>query len=467
MKSLKIALLFACLALVASAASGKKDYTYEADTIIKEALYGSRIHMLEYLCDTFGPRPSGSKALDLASDWLLSVMANDRLENVHSEGCMIPRWVRGNEYANLLKPYERKLNMIGLGHSVGTGPNGVTGEVIEVLSYPDLENKAKQGLIAGKIVFFNVPFTTYGETVKYRNSGPAEAAKYGAVAVLIRSVTPYSLQSPHTGLTRYVDGVRKIPGAALTLEDADLLSRYLHRGETVSVKLYMEATFYPDVEGRNLVAEIIGREKPDEVVVMGGHIDSWDNADGALDDAGGVFTAWEGARIMIDLINAGKIQRPRRTIRVVAWTDEETGARGGFAYRDRYMSVLDKHVLAMECDGGHLSPVGFSFTGSDAAYYMLADISSKYLGSIGVGNMTRGGGGVDIDPIMKQGVPGMGLEDSTSGKAFGMDAKYFYYHHTSADTASMIRPEQLSKATAMMAVMSYVVADQVDPVPRD
>eukprot|EP00002_Diphylleia_rotans_P012344 TRINITY_DN2415_c0_g1_i1.p1 TRINITY_DN2415_c0_g1~~TRINITY_DN2415_c0_g1_i1.p1 ORF type:complete len:466 (-),score=100.91 TRINITY_DN2415_c0_g1_i1:182-1579(-) len=462
-----VARLFVALVFTAAVFAVKKDYSFEANAIIKEALYGSRIHLLEYLCDTFGPRPSGSKALDLASDWLLEQMRLDRLENVHSENCTIPHWERGNEYAVLVRPYERKLVMIGLGHSVGTGPDGVTAEVIEVLSFTDLEDKAKQGLIKGKIVFFNVPFTTYGGTVSTRNSGPAEAAKYGAVAVLIRSITPYSLQTPHTGLTRYQDGVPKIAGAALTLEDADLLSRYLHRGETVVVKLYMEGKFYPDVEGRNIVAEIIGREKPDEVVVMGGHIDSWDNADGALDDAGGVFTAWEGARIMGDLIRAGVIQRPRRTIRVVAWTDEETGARGGFAYRDRYFNVLDKHVLAIECDGGHLSPVGFSFTGSDAAYNILAGISQDYLSSIGGGNMTRGGGGVDIDPIMKQGVPGMGLEDSTSGKASGMDAKYFYYHHTNADNASMIRPAELSKATAMMAVMSYVVADQVEPLPRD
>ena len=427
------------------------EYREAADRIITAAMADSAAYKrLTVLVDRFGPRLSGSINLESALDWILEEMNRDGLENVRGEPVMVPHWVRGDESVELLTPRSRILPMTGLGGSIGTPPQGITAEVLVVDSWEELEARAEEA--RGKIVLFDPDWVNYGVTGAYRRRGAIAAAKAGAVASLIRSATPYSIQTPHTGGMSYEEGVPKIPHAALTPEDARMLHRMQDRGERVSVRLKMEAQTLPDAPSRTVIAEIRGRDLPDEVVVLGGHIDSWDVGQGAMDDGGGSVAAWEAVRLMQRLG-----MRPRRTVRVVLWTNEENGLRGGNGYRDRHADELDQHVLAMESDGGVFKPSGFGFTGSDAAYAVVSEVGSL-LDRIEAGTISRGGGGADIGPIMREGVPGMGLQvDGT---------RYFWYHHTDADTIDKLDPEEMARCVAAMAVMAYVVADLAEALPR-
>jgi len=403
---------------------------------------------LTELVERFGPRISGSSALERAIDWMIVEMEEDGLDNVDTDAVMVPHWVRGNESLEMILPWPRELPMLGLGFSVGTPAGGIRGEVLVVNSFEDLESRADEA--KGRIVLFNVPFTTYGQTVRYRSGGAVAAARAGAVASLIRSVTPYSQQTPHTGNSAYEDGVPKIPHAAITVEDADLLQRMQERGERVELMLKMEAQTLPDTPGRNVMAEIVGSEFPDEVIVFGGHIDSWDVGQGAMDDAGGVVAAWEAIRIMKELG-----LQPRRTIRAVGWTSEEQGRSGGPMYVENHAD--EDHILAMESDGGVFKPSGFGFTGSDEAFDIMQEIGTL-LERIESGTITRGGGGADIAALMATGVPGMGL--SVDG------TKYFWYHHSDADTIDKLDPDEVALCVATMAVIAYVVADMPQRLPR-
>ncbi len=426
-------------------------YREAADRLIQAATADSAAWArIAELTERFGPRFSGTPNLERAIDWVIEEMKKDGLQNVRGEPVMVPRWVRGAESADLMEPRRQALPMLGLGGSIGTPSQGITAEVLVVTSWDDLRAQSAQA--QGKIVLFNVPFTNYGATVQYRATGAIEAAKAGAVASLVRSVGPYSMRTPHTGGMRYDSTVRRIPHAAITSEDADMLARMQARGDKIVVRLTLAAQMLPDAPSRNVIGEIVGREKPDEVVVMGGHIDSWDVGRGAMDDAGGVVAAWEAVRLMHKLG-----LRPRRTIRVVGWTNEENGLRGGNAYRDAHRAQLDRHVAAIESDGGVFKPAGFGFTGSDAAFAIARQIGSL-LDRIGAGTITRGGGGADIGPIMQLGVPGLGLNvDGT---------RYFWYHHTESDTVDKLDPHDVGLCVATMAVMAYVLADMEETLGR-
>jgi carboxypeptidase Q len=339
--------------------------------------------------------------------------------------------------------------MLGLGGSIGTPPGGIEAEVLVVSSYDELTRRADQA--RGRIVLFDVPFTTYGETVQYRGTGAIEAARNGAVAAMIRSVGPFGMRTPHTGAMRYDDAVTRIPAFAISMEDAGMLHRMQDRGERIVVRLEMDAHTLPDTESRNVIGELVGRELPGEIVVIGGHIDSWDVGTGAMDDAGGVVIAWEAIRLMRELG-----LRPRRTIRVVGWTNEENGLRGGTAYRDAHRDELDRHVLAIESDGGVFRPTGFGFTGPDAARDVIRQIA-PLLRRVGADSIGPGGGGADIGPIMQLGVPGMSHNVDGS--------KYFWYHHSHADTVDKLDPREVAMNVAAMAVMAWVVAEEGLP-PR-
>ena len=426
-------------------------YRAAADRIIDAALGDSAAyHRLAVLTDRFGPRFSGTDNLERAIDWILEEMRKDGLDHVRGEPVMVPRWVRGEESAELLEPRHRRLPMLGLGGSIATPPQGISAPVLVVQSFDDLSRRAAEA--RGKIVLFNVPFTNYGETVRYRGAGAVTAARAGAVASLIRSVTPYSQQTPHTGGMSYNDSVPKIPHAAITVEDADMLQRMQDRGEGIMVRLRMSAQMLPDAPSRNVVAELRGSQQPNQVVVLGGHIDSWDVGQGAMDDGGGSVVSWEAVRLLKRLGLT-----PRRTIRVVLWTNEENGLRGGTGYRDAHVSELSDHVLAMESDAGVFTPSGFGFSGSDAAFARVREIGSL-LKRIDAGEVTRGGGGADIGPLAREGVPVMGLTVDGS--------RYFYYHHTDADTMDKLNPREMALCVATMAVMAYVVADLPEPLPR-
>lgn len=429
-------------------------YRQAADRIITTSLADSfAFDRVAKLTDTFGHRLSGSQSLERAIDWILAEMRRDGLENVRGEKVMVPHWVRGQESATLVSPRRYALHMLGLGRSVGTPKAGLTAQVLVVSSYADLAAHAAQA--KGKIVLYNVPFTSYGQTVRYRGSGADSASKLGAVAVLVRSVASNSMQNPHTGAMGYdtTGRIRKIPAAALSVEDASMLARMASRGEKVVVTLKMEARTLPDAPSRNVVAELVGSEKPEEVVVLGGHIDSWDVGTGAMDDAGGSVAAWEAVRLIKRLG-----LKPRRTIRVVLWTNEENGLRGGTGYRDAHINELDKHVLAMESDGGVFKPLGFGASTTTEGMKMVTDMASL-LSPIGATTITEGGAAADTGPIINLGVPGLSLNVEGS--------RYFWYHHSAADMVDKLDPREVAECVAAMAVMAYVAADMSETIPRN
>src|SRR5436190_19020137 len=409
---LAVALPFLLLAVTTSRAGAGDDRTAAwldpfrepAARIIGEAT-GSTFawQRLSVLTDTIGNRLSGTPALDRAIAWAAAEMARDGLENVHTEKVMVPHWVRGTESAEIVAPAKHPMVMLGLGDSVGTPPDGVQADVVVVHTFEELDAKASSA--RGKIVLFNVPFTNYGETVRFRSGGPSRAARHGAVAMLIRAVGPAGLRTPHTGALNYANDAPKIPAAAISSEDADRIQRMADRGEKVVVHLAMQAHFEADAESANVIGELRGRERPNEIVVVSGHLDSWDVGAGATDDGGGCIVSWEALRIMKKLN-----LRPRRTVRVVLWTNEENGGRGGLAYRDQHRAELAKHVLMLESDGGVFRPLGFGFSGSDAARETVKTIASL-LSGIAADQINPGGGGADIGPSVTEAhIPAMSLD---------------------------------------------------------
>lgn len=429
----------------------KDQYSDIAAKIIAGSLQDSNAYnRLSIMCDTYGPRLSGSQNLEKAIDWIVATMKKDGFDTVYTEPVKVPHWVRGNESLTLNAPYSKQISVLGLGGTIATPANGVTGEVIVVRSFDDLASKSKQA--NGKIVVFNVPFTKYSETVRYRVNGASEAAKHGAIASLVRSIGPASLNTPHTGGMRYADDVKKIPHAAISIEDAEMLDRQCALGLKPNVTLKLESKFLPDANSRNVIAEIRGSEKPEEIVVFGGHIDSWDVGQGAMDDGGGCIAAWEALRVIKKLG-----LRPKRTLRVCFWTNEENGLMGGKTYAKLHAKEIPNHVLAVESDAGTFKPKGFDFGGSAKGMELAKEICSL-LGMIDASACEEGGGGADIGPIMELGVPGMGLLVD--------DSKYFNYHHTNADMMDKLNPRELALCTASMAVLTYVVADMPKKIQR-
>jgi carboxypeptidase Q len=446
-------------ALVASDTPGPLERAFSdvAARILRAAEAGTNAwSRLEVLCDEIGPRLSGSAALEKAIAWAQEEMKRDGLENVRAEPVMVRRWVRGNESLTLLAPREAKLAMLGLGGSIGTPPEGIEGEVLVVDSFEALEQLGENAA-AGKIVLFNVPMpqyseqtgSGYGRTVRYRTNGPDAAAKAGAVACLVRSVTATAMYSPHTGATGRGQP-SKIPAAAITVEDAEMMARLSRRNVPIRVRLFMEARDEGQAPSANVVAELVGREKPDEIVIVSGHYDSWDVGCGAHDDGGPCMAAWEAVSLLkrLDL-------RPRRTIRVVLWTNEENGLAGGTEYRKTHAADLAKHVAAIETDSGVFAPQGFSIQMSDRekqdrAAAQLADIVGL-LRPIGATRVTPGYSGADIGDLSKSGVACLGLDVDAS--------RYFDYHHAPVDTLDKIDRQTLDRNVAALAVMAYALAE--------
>jgi carboxypeptidase Q len=428
-------------------------YRAAADSLIRAATRDSAAYeRIARLVDGFGHRQAGSRGLEAAIDWILAEMKKDGLQNVRGEPVQVTHWVRGAESAVLVKPRLDTLHMLGLGGSVGTPTGGITAPVLVVTSFEELERRKAEA--RGRIVLFDVPFTNYGDTRRYRSEGPSVAARAGAVACLIRSVASFSIRSPHTGRTVYDSLAPRIPAAALSVEDAMMLHRMQQRGEPVVLTLTMGARQLPRARSRNVVAELVGRERPDEFVVLGGHIDSWDVGQGAMDDAGGSVAAWEAVRLMKEL---GLV--PRRTVRVVLWTNEENGVEGGRAYRDAHRAELGRHVMAMESDAGTFEPTGFAFAGSDSAAALVRGAASL-LGAVGATAVEHvpDSPDADIAPLVEEGVPGIGLQVD--------DTRYFWYHHTDGDTLDKLDPAEVARCVAALAVMAYVIAELPGGLPR-
>ena len=448
---MKIILVAAVMLSHSFGESIKSKYEETSLKIISKSLTDSTAYnRLGYMCDTFGPRLSGSKNLENAIKWILKEMNSDGFENVRGEKVPVSTWIRGKESATLLSPFKKELSMLGLGGSIATPRGGLKAEVIVVNNWDELKSRSNE--VPGKIVLFNATFTSYGETVAYRYSGASVAAKHGAVASLIRSIGPWSMNTPHTGVMAYDDDVQKIPHAALTMEDAMMLSRIHDRDDKIIVKLDMNARMVADRWSHNVLGEIKGSIYPDEVVVVGGHIDSWDVGQGAQDDGGGCIASWEAVRLIQELG-----LKPKRTIRCVLWTNEENGGQGNKGYRDMHMDEMDKHVLAIESDGGVFSPKGFGFSGNDSARKIVEEIHAL-MKPIGANTISEGGRAADVAPLNDEGVPVMSLKVDGS--------KYFWYHHTNADTFDKVDFNEFNRCVAAIAIMAYVVADLDEPLPR-
>jgi carboxypeptidase Q len=426
-------------------------YRETANKLIDAALADEAgLNRLEYLCYRIGNRLSGSASLDRAIAWSAEEMKKAGLANVRTIPVKVPHWVRGRESAEMVEPLQKPLFMLGLGGSVATPPDGITADVVAVSSFDELEKLGKRG-VEGRIVLYDAPFVSYDQTVAYRSNGASRAARLGAVAALVRSITARSLRDPHTGGMQYSAADPKIPTAAVSVEDAMWIHGLTRAGERVRVHLSMEAHAEPDADSADVVGEIVGREKPDEVVVIGGHIDSWDVGQGAHDDGGGIMAALEA----VALIKKLELE-PRRTIRLVFWTNEENGGRGGVAYRDWAGTQNGRHIAAIEMDGGAEKPVGFDIgvgrrKGVPAELMQRAMAIGALLKRLDAAKIEPGEGEADIEPLMALGVPGLGLRT--------VETHYFDYHHSQADTFDKIVPEDFKRCAAALAVMSYVLAD--------
>jgi carboxypeptidase Q len=406
---------------------------------------------LAELTDVYGNRLSGSENLARSIEWAVRTMKADGLDNVHTERVMVPHWVRGRESAEIIDPPRHAVAILGLGGTAPTPAGGIEAEVLVVTSFDDL--RAKSAEAKGRIVLFNVPYNGYSETVAYRTGGARIAAQHGAVAALVRSIGPIGLRTTHTGSVTYPAGQRQIPAAAVSVEDANRMARLTARGRTVRMRLQLEARQEPDVESANVVGELRGRERPDEIVLLGCHLDSWDVGSGASDDGVGCIVTWEAARLMKKLGI-----RPRRTIRIVLWVNEENGLRGAAAYAEKHALKAADHVFALESDSGVFAPAALGFSGSAAARAQILQIGSL-LAPLELPEITAGGGGADIGPIAQAGnVPTMAY--------LGDAARYFVIHHTAADTVERIAPEEVSKAAAAIAVISYAVAEMPERLAR-
>jgi hypothetical protein len=471
---MRVPKLFLSLALACGAMRAgdlADQYRSVADRLIDAALADNDGYQeLAYLCDRIGARLSGMPSLDRAIKWSEATMKNDGLSNVRVIPVKVPKWVRGAESAQMLEPESKPLHMLGLGMSVGTPKGGITADVVVVDDFDQLNKLGADG-VRGKIVVYNEKWVNYGATGQYRRAGPSIAASLGAVAVLVRSVTPLAMQIPHTGTLDYDEAQPKIPAAALTIEDAMMLGRYAAQKLPIKIHLEMAAHMEPDADSGDVMGEIPGREHPEEVVVLGGHVDSWDVGRGAQDDGSGIIASLQA----VALIKKLGLQ-PRRTIRVVFWVNEENGGRGGEAYRTWVGDAIKNHVAAIEMDGGAEAPQGFGYgaggfaggggrgrggrgRGAAASVPNQAEENSMamlkqvggLLNRINAGEIAAGGGGSDIGPLMRDGVPGL------SERSIG--THYFDWHHTETDTLDKVNPEDFRKSIAALAVMSYVLAD--------
>ncbi len=443
--TLSLTLLAAAACYAADSPNLADQYRPVAGKLIDAALADTEgYNRLAYLCYRIGSRLSGSAALEKAIAWSAEQMKAAGLSNVRIIPTKVPHWERGAESGRMVAPLDKPLHMLGLGMSVGTPPGGITAGVVAVASFDELARLGREK-VQGKIVLYNEPYTGYGPTRVYRSSGASRAAALGAVAALVRSVTPLAMQAPHTGEMSYDDDQPRIPAAAVSPEDTMMMARLYADGVPVQVHIEMGAHMEPDADSGDVIGEIPGREKPEEVVVIGGHIDSWDVGQGAQDDGASIMACLQALALM----NKLGLQ-PRRTIRVAFWVNEENGGRGADAYRAFVGDRIKGHVAAIEMDGGAEAPVGFGAGADRNSLDMLRQIGSL-LDRVGASQIAGGGGGADIAPLIRDGVPG--LAERTVG------THYFDWHHSEADTLDKVDPQDFRKNMAALAVMGYVLAD--------
>jgi len=424
--------------------------------IADEILINSKAYEnLRYLTKQIGGRLTGSPAMVKAEKWGLKTMQESGADKAWLQECMVPHWVRGGkDEAKAVvngKPAAspKALDVLALGNSMGSGAKGIKADVLLVNSFEDLE--AKKDQVKGKIVFYNYKFNptfvrtfnAYGDAVKYRGGGASSAAKYGAVAVIVRSMTHSADNNPHTGSLRYDTTQPKIPAIAIGLKDADWLSEQL---KTASVKVSMKTYghFLPDTIGHNVIGELTGTEFPDQVITVGGHLDSWDPAEGAHDDGAGVVQTMEVMRALKALN-----YKPKHTIRFVLFANEENGLRGGTKYADEAKAKNEKHIFALESDAGGFTPRGFSFEGTEGQLGKVKGWVSL-LSPYGVYEITNGGGGADIGPL--------NTAFKTPVAELAPDSqRYFDYHHARNDVFEAVNKRELELGAVNMAALIYLI----------
>lgn len=440
------------------------DYGPTVDRILAASLAEGRAYdLLTELCAVAPRRLAGSPGASAATAWARETLRALGFQNVRLEEVTVPHWVRGEvgevRFAEPPQLSGDSIPMLALGGSVGTPTEGVTAEVILA---DGIDAVAALGEAArGKIVLLNRPmdpslvstFDAYGGAVGQRSRGAVEAAKVGAVGALVRSMTPNHDDVPHTGATRYTDGVTRIPFAAISTNGADHIASLIASGQRVVVTLRQDCRTLPDTEGHNVIGEWPGRELPEEILVVGGHLDAWDVGQGAHDDGGGCCQAIAAVKLLMDLG-----LQPRRTLRVVLFANEENGLAGGKGYLAAHRDEMDRHVLALESDSGVFTPRGFSTDANPEAFAILAAVSQLLRGA-DAGKLEKGGGGADIGPMRAEGVVQLGyLPDSQ---------RYFDLHHTHEDTLDKVSPREINLGTGVMAAMLYVIADLPETLPRN
>ncbi len=418
----------------------------------ERALKGTQAYALvESLTTEVGPRMAGSPADKAGVDWAVAKLKELKFDKVWTEPVSFPYWVRGEETARVVSPFPQPLWVTALGYSVGTPANGIEADIVEIPTYEMLlETEAAK--VKGKIVYISNRMQRhhtgrgYGPAVVARTRGASAAAKLGAAALLIRSIGTDNNRMPHTGVMRYEDGVKQIPAAALSNPDADLLSAMVRRGKPVRVHLQLGCRMQGTASSANVIGEIHGREKTEEVVLLGAHLDSWDKGTGAVDDGAGVAIVIEAAHLI-----AGLESRPRRTIRVVLFSNEEQGIFGGRAYAQKYGATLAQHALASESDFGAGRIWGFRAQVLETALPAIEQIAAA-LEPLGIVKQPEpGAGGADLGPMRRLGMPAVSLLQDGSD--------YFDWHHTDNDTLDKIDPKALNQNVAAYAVFGYLAAE--------
>lgn len=429
-----------------------------ADEILTK---GKAYENLHYLTKQVGARLAGSPGMVKAEQWGFKTMQESGADKSWMQECSVPHWIRGGkDEAGIMSfqavgggvgksKMERKLDVVALGNSIGTGPKGLVDNVILVNSFDELE--AKKDEVNGKIVFYNYKFNpahvstflAYRDAVPYRGYGASRAAKYGAIAVIVRSMSHSTDNNPHTGAMIYDSAYTKIPAVAIGLKDADFLSEKLSK-EKVSVFIRTNGKFLPDTIGHNVIGELKGSEFPEEIITIGGHLDSWDNCEGAHDDGAGCVQTMEVLRSF----KASGYQ-PKRTIRFVLFANEENGSRGGEKYAEEAKAKGEKHIFALESDAGGFTPRGFGFVVSDAQFKKIQSWR-ELIAPYGGGDLVKGGGGADIGPLNTTfGTPLAGLNPDTQ--------RYFDIHHARNDVFENVNKRELELGAVNMAALIYLV----------
>jgi carboxypeptidase Q len=443
------------LLLVSFFCFAQNDDSIMINKISSEILLRGKAHAsLRVLCKSVGQRLSGSGGMYKGEAWGLKTLQEAGAQNAYLQECMVPHWVRGAKEEARFKAGKEAVvfNILSIGNAVGTGNAGISAKVIEVKNYDELDKRKDE--LKGKIVFYNYPFNktllkgAYGDAVRYRGGGASAAAKYGAVAVIVRSVTGAYDDNPHTGALRYNDSFPKIPAVAISTKDADNLSNFL-KGKYATENLFIKTNciMMADTIGHNVIGEIKGSEFPDEIVTIGGHMDSWDPAEGANDDGAGMVQSIE----ILRAFNAIGY-KPKRTIRIVLFANEENGGRGAAAYATAAKTKNEKYIMAMESDGGSEYPRGFG-CGMTKEQYAKVEAWRKFFEPYDADRFyfsENSGMGADIGPLQTNfKTPQFGL--NTTGQ------RYFDYHHTAIDVFENVNAQELHLGAAVMAAMVYLV----------